>query len=126
MSNNAAEGRAVTKHLEGRIVETTYYGKLVPDLVDRVRREVEAELRKIGGGDWLCDVSRVEGFKPAPSGAANAFFTSFRAAGGRRIAVAVASSPVRMVGAALAFAVGQDIKWFANREDALRYLRTFS
>jgi hypothetical protein len=29
-----------------------------------------------------------------------------------------------MVGSALAFAVGQDIKWFANREDALRHLRS--
>jgi hypothetical protein len=126
MNTTNAEGWADTKHLEGRIVETTYHGKLVPELVNQVRRDVEAELRKIGGGDWLCDVSLVEGFKPAPSGAASAFFSSFRAAGGRRIAVAVASSPVRMVGSALAFAVGQDIKWFANREDALRYLRSSS
>ncbi|MFO0563918.1 MAG: STAS/SEC14 domain-containing protein [Polyangiales bacterium] len=126
MNKTNAEGRADTKHLEGRIVETTYYGKLIPELVDQVRRDVEAELRKIGGGDWLCDVSLVEGFKAAPSGAANTFFSSFRAAGGRRIAVAVASSPVRMVGSALAFAVGQDIKWFANREDALRHLRSSS
>lgn len=124
MMKNNAEGSAETKHLEGKIIETTYHGKLIPELVDLVRRDVEAELRKIGGGDWLCDVSRVEGFKAAPSGAASIFFSSFRAAGGRRIAVAVASSPVRMVGSALAFAVGQDIKWFATREDALKHLRS--
>jgi hypothetical protein len=113
-----------TRHLEGRIFETVYHGKLMPEMVDQVRRELEALLRQHGGGDWLIDTVGVTGLRPAPSVSTSGFFEAFRAAGGRRIAAVIVSGPVRMIASALSFAAAQDLRVFASREEALRYLRT--
>ncbi|MBL8683750.1 MAG: hypothetical protein JNK05_31550 [Myxococcales bacterium] len=124
MENNQKQGWTETKIVEGKIVETAYFGKILPSHLDEVRIALEAALRKSGGGDWLVDTTKASGFRPAASESSSAFFDAFRRLGGKRIAVAVSSAPLRMLGSALAFASGQDIKLFASRDEALQFLRS--
>ena len=120
-----AEGDSVcrTRHLEGSIVETVYQGKVETEMVEQVQRELLPLVRSLGGADWLVDTTGVTRLKPAPPSATSGFFKAFRAAGGRRVAAVVTSSGVRMIASALAFALAQDLKVFATRDEALRYLR---
>jgi hypothetical protein len=124
MNNTDNRGSTETRYLDGKIVETIYYGKIVPEHLEEVRVALEREFTRIGGGDWLLDTSRADGLKAAPSAASAAFFEAFRRAGGRRIAAVVGSSPLRMLGSAVAFASGLDIKLFATRDEALKHLRS--
>lgn len=124
MNAKSGQGWTETRHVEGKIVETAYHGKILPEHLDEIRAALDVEFRKIGGGDWLLDTTKASGLRAAPSEASTAFFDSFRRAGGRRIAAVVGSSPLRMLGSAVAFATGHDIKLFATREEALKYLRT--
>lgn len=124
MDKGDGESFCRTRHLEGSIVETVYQGKIETVMIEQVQRDLLPLLRSLGGGaDWLVDTSGITQLKPAPSAATSGFFKAFRAAGGRRVAAVVTSGGVRMIASALAFAMAQDLKVFATREEALRYLR---
>lgn len=123
MDKGDGESFCRTRHLEGSIVETVYQGKIETVMIEQVQRDLLPLLRSLGGADWLVDTSGITQLKPAPSAATSGFFKAFRAAGGRRVAAVVTSGGVRMIASALAFAMAQDLKVFATREEALRYLR---
>lgn len=123
MHNVEDESFCRTRHLEGSIVETVYQGKVETAMVEQVQRDLLPLVRSMGGADWLVDTTGVTHLKPAPPSATSGFFAAFRAAGGRRVAAVVTSSGVRMIASALAFALAQDLKVFATRDEALRYLR---
>lgn len=124
MDSKTKLGWTETKQLDAKTVETVYFGKILPEMIDEVIRDLEVVLKRMNGGDWLVDFSKVEGFRAAGSGSTSTFFAMFRTSGGKRIAAIVGSSPLRMIGSALAFASGHDIKLFSTREEALKYLHT--
>jgi hypothetical protein len=116
--------RCRTRHLEGRIIETSYSGKIELAMIEQLRRDIEPLLRLYPGADWLIDTTHATGIKPAPSNVSNGMLETFQSLGGRRIAAVITSSPMRMLGSALAFGSKADIKLFGSRDEALRYLRT--
>lgn len=111
-----------TRVIDDSIVETAYTGMVDRQHVDEVTADVCAALAEIGGGHWLADMTHVDGVRVAPEESLR-FFTAFRAAGGKRIAV-VGPAPVRLMAVALSFISGADLERFASRDEALKHLRS--
>lgn len=112
---------AVTRHLEGNIVETVYQGRIVFD--GSLNRELTHHLHALPEMAWLIDASRVTGIDPKQREKASATIELFRSLGGRAIAAVVPAAPVRMVASALAFGSDLPMKIFSSREQGLEYLR---
>jgi len=116
-------GTAKTRMVGRNIIETVYEGRMSPDMVDEVRREIEPLLEAAPGSSWLADTSQVTTYTPAPRASVSAFLESFRKLGGSRIAVVITSSPLRMLVSAFRFATRLPIHSYPTREQALEFLR---
>lgn len=114
-------GNAVTRHLEGNIVETVYQGRIVFD--GSLNRELTRHLHALPEMDWLIDASQVTGIDAKQRDEASGTIELFRSLGGRAIAAVVPAAPVRMVASALAFGSDLPMKIFSSREQGLEYLR---
>jgi hypothetical protein len=121
---SAIAGTVVTKRVAVNIVESTYAGRMTPDLVGVVKDQLKPFLEETARLDWLIDLGAVTGVDLAPSEASSGFYAWFRSHGGDRIALVVRSAMVRMVIAALAFAMGNPARVFESRAQALDYLQS--
>lgn len=115
------EGSITTRHLEGNIIESVYEGRIVFD--GALNRDLARYLREYPGMDWLVDATGATGIDPRRRDAAGNTIELFRKGGGRAIAAAIGSGPIRMVASALAFGFDLPLKVFASRQEALDYLR---
>jgi hypothetical protein len=116
-------GEAVTSQLDSAIVETRYQGHCSAALVGAVLNRVPAVLDDVPGACWLVDLSGVTGFDSAAREPGSKIFRTFRERGGRKFAAVVPGSSLRMLVTAVAFATGLPVKVFAQRSEAISYLR---
>lgn len=117
-------GEATTRHVEGRIVDTTYHGYCSRALVQSVLDYTPDVLSKVPGTCWLLDMGEVTAFDSECRVPGSEILNLFRDGGGDRFAVVVTSGMLRMTLAAVAFASRLPIKLFASRSEALAYLRS--
>lgn len=117
-------GEAVTRHLEGTIVETTYRGHCSEALVREVSELVPTVMKEVPGVSWLVDMSGATSSDANARKPGLAIFETFRSRGGREFAVVLTQSSLRMLFTAVAFASGLPVKFFTTREQALVHLRS--
>ncbi len=123
-TNESPLGAVSTRRLEGKIVETTYRGKISAEMAEQVRRDIEPFLKDTPGVDWLINTTAATGFAPAPRTATIGVIELFKKHKGHRIAAVMPSTGIRMVASALVFATGMPLKIFETRDKALAYLRS--
>jgi hypothetical protein len=111
----------VTRHLEGKIVESRYLGPIVFD--GQLDRDLSKMLAAHRGMHWLIDASGATGIDPSRREYAGNTIQLFRDGGGGSMAAVVPSGPIRMVASALSFGFDLRLRLFAEREEALAYLR---
>lgn len=118
-----AAGQAVTRHLEGTIVETVYAGYCSTELVQSVADHVPEVLTAVKGARWLVDMSRATSSAAGARVPGQTILRTFREMGGAEFAVVIKSSPLRMIFTAVAFGAGLPVKFFDGYPAALRFLR---
>jgi hypothetical protein len=116
-------GEAVTRHLEGTIVETTYRGHCSEALVKAVSELVPMVMREVPGVSWLVDMTGASSTDANARKPGLVIFEMFRSRGGNEFAVVLTQSSLRMLFTAVAFASGLPVKFFTTREQALVHLR---
>ncbi len=117
-------GEATTRHVEGTIVDTTYHGYCSRALVQSVLDYTPEVLSSVPGTCWLLDLSACTAFDPECRVPGGDILKLFREKGGDRFAVVVTSGALRMTLAAVAFATRLPIKLFADRIEAMTWLRS--
>ena len=116
-------GSIRTTRLDKDIIETTYHGKMTPELLVQLRRDMEAQMRAQPGSSWLADTTGASGYAPAPRELMQPILDAFKQHRGKKIAVVMPSSALRMLVTAVAFASGLPIKLFAARDAAIAWIR---
>jgi hypothetical protein len=116
-------GQAITRHLEGSILETSYTGHVGPEILETVLAYTPEILTEVKGARWLVDLSKSTSNDASARVPGLAILKSFRELGGVEFAVVLSSGPLRMIFGAVAFAAGMPVKFFDRHPDALRHLR---
>ena len=116
-------GTIKTFRLDNKIIETSYTGKMAPEMLVQLRKDMETLMRLQPGSSWLADTTAATGYSPASRELTQPILDVFQKNSGKKIAVIMPSSGLRMLVSAVAFASGLPIKLFAKREEALVWLR---
>lgn len=116
-------GTIKTVRLDSKTIETSYTGKMSPEMLVQLRKDMETLMRLQPGSSWLADTTGATGYSPAPRDLTQPILDIFQKNQGKKIAVVMPSSGLRMLVSAVAFASGLPIKLFSKRDEAIVWLR---
>jgi hypothetical protein len=117
-----AAGTVTVRPLNDRVVEVVYSGKVDANLIQHSMSQLLA-IHKRSPVRWqFIDATNISGIDPSMRRAASEAMQSVKDNGMQVIAV-VNVSAARMLGSALAFAVGLPLRLVPTRDEALALLR---
>lgn len=111
------------KRLGDDAVEVVFTGRLTTAEINGSLERAMVLLGEKPAKIYFIDATRVTAIEPSIRAPASDAVKRVQQAGVRELVVAVELTALRMLGAAIAFATGVPIKFFAKRDEALRYAR---
>lgn len=116
------DGATVTRWLDTRTLEITFEGNVSQALTEQLVKDFIAATAERGPRYALFDMTTATGINASVRANATRFLSEFKLKGGREIIAVVTNTSVRMIGQALTFASGVQLKMFPSRETALTYI----
>jgi hypothetical protein len=117
---SAANGTCESRWADANAMETVFTGYVTLDVAQSGYVAAFALLGDRAVHYWTIDVSAITGFEASIRSAGFRWMKDFRSRGGQRMFVVTASSAVRMMGSALAFATGMPVSFVPSREHAAK------
>lgn len=121
-ARDAAAGAVTVTNITPAVADAVYTGRVTAALIERALSETLA-LHKVHPIRWeIIDATAVKSVDPAIRTAASEAMKQLKSLNISAVVI-VEHSPARMLGSAVAFAVGFSIRFAATREEAMAMLR---